>query len=83
MFIYLCLTKELYIEPKEEEVLGSFLIENESRESTERIQNRQRSTTLVRRKEPPKPISKDIRTFFKDKNKSTENETETEIIEID
>ena len=48
----------LYIEPKEEEVLGSFLVENES-QSSECNQNLQRSTTTVtpsRRKGPPKPI---------------------------
>ena len=61
--------KELYIEPKEEEVLGSFLLE-ESLTQTEHTTTPSRKERLVSSKKRPEtdpkvtPKLKDIRSYF-------------------
>ena len=75
------------VEPKEEEILGFFILVNDSENTDQNFSINQRSTRL--RKQPSKPNettakSKDIRTFFsKERNVVGRACTEIKIVVID
>ena len=69
---YCALVKELYVEPKEEETLGSFIVVNDSEIMYKDFSIHQMSSRP--RKQPSKPNestikSKDIRTFLNKRKK--------------
>ena len=84
------MTKELYIEPKEEEVLGSFFLK-ESLPPTEHTTSPSRKERPVSSKKRPvtdpkvTPKLKDIRSFFDffDNSQHVKSDKRTSIMEID
>ena len=64
---YSMLVEELYVEPKEEEIVGSFILVNDSENMDGDFSIHQRSTRPGKQPSKPKETtykSKDIRTFF-------------------
>lgn len=74
---YKQLTEELYLEPKEEIVLGSFLVPIQTPQIQDRVQ-RKRSQKKPENAGKPTTTSRDIRQYFRDRQVVEENKSEQE-----
>jgi len=82
---YKDMVKELYIEPKEEEILGSFLLEeniptSSRKESTTSTSGNRKKA--VKAPQVPPPKSKDIRSFFTN-SRNVKSKRQATVIDID
>ena len=72
---YISLVQELYIEPKEEEVFGSYLLPNQQLTEIDLPGN---SNTNKKKRKLDTSKTKDIRSFFERRGKSKKATTDTD-----